>query len=237
MKTIVHRADSRGHFNHGWLNTYHTFSFADYCDSERVHFGMLRVLNDDTVREGKGFEKHPHDNMEIVSILLKGAVEHEDSMHNKELIRAGEIQVMSAGTGVFHSEFSKKGFEDASFLQIWIFPNKENVTPRYDRISLADVAKPDELYQILSPNPNDQGVWIYQQAWFHFGDLSAGWQGEYTLKGEDSGVYFFVIEGEVEVAGQSLDRRDGLGVWDTQSIPIKVTQPAKLLLMEVPMNR
>lgn len=236
MKTILHTAESRGHFNHGWLNTYHTFSFGDYYDPQRVHFGVLRVLNDDTIAEGEGFGKHPHDNMEIVTIPLQGAVEHEDSMHNKAVIRAGEIQVMSAGTGIFHSEYSKQGFGDTSLLQIWIFPDKNNVTPRYDQISLADVAVPDKLYQILSPTPNDQGVWIHQQAWFHLGDLSSGWQGEYIFKGQDTGVYVFVIEGDVDVNGQRLKRRDGLGIWDTEAIDIKALQPAKLLLIEVPMG-
>jgi redox-sensitive bicupin YhaK (pirin superfamily) len=236
MKTILHTTESRGHAYHGWLDTYHTFSFANYFDPQRVHFGALRVLNDDTIAEGEGFDTHPHDNMEIVTIPLKGAVEHKDSMRNSEVIRTGEIQVMSAGTGIFHSEYSKKGFGDTSLLQIWIFPDKKNVKPRYDKISIADVAVPDTLYQILSPTPDDQGVWIHQNAWFHLGDLSAGWQGEYQLKGKDTGVYLFVIGGEVEVADQLLRHRDGLGVWETDKVAIRVTQPARLLLMEVPMH-
>jgi quercetin 2,3-dioxygenase len=236
MKTILHTAESRGHFQHGWLDTYHTFSFADYFNPERIHFGALRVLNDDTIAEGEGFDTHPHDNMEVITIPLQGAVAHKDSLSNSKVIRTGEIQVMSAGTGVFHSEFSKKGDGDTSLLQIWIVPNKKNVSPRYDQISLNDVAKKDELYQILSPNPEDQGVWIHQNAWLSLGDLSARWQGTYLLKGENSGVYAFVIEGEVEVAGQLLNRRDGFGVWDTHEIVIKTLQPTRLLLMEVPMN-
>lgn len=236
MKTILHTADSRGHQYHGWLDTHHTFSFADYYDPQRVHFGALRVLNDDSIAEGEGFDTHPHDNMEIVTIPLHGAVEHKDSMRNSEVIRSGEIQVMSAGTGIFHSEFSKAGYGDTSLLQIWIFPNKKNVTPRYDQISLADVAKPDELYQILSPDAHDQGVWIHQDAWFHMGDLSEGWQGSYQLKGDGSGVYFFVIEGEATIAGQTLNRRDGLGVWETRGIDIKANKQTQLLVMEVPMH-
>ena len=235
MKTILHTATSRGHAYHGWLNTYHTFSFANYYNPERVHFGALRVLNDDTIAEGEGFDTHPHDNMEIVTIPLHGAVEHKDSMHNSEIIRSGEVQVMSAGTGIFHSEYSKDGFGDTSLLQIWVFPNKKNVTPRYDQISLADVAKKDEIYQVLSPNPDDQGVWIHQNAWFYLGDLSEGWSGEYTLKNPGDGVYFFVIEGEAEVEGQKLSRRDGFGVWETDTISIKATKETQLLLMEVPM--
>ena len=235
MKTVLHTATSRGHAYHGWLNTYHTFSFANYYDPERVHFGALRVLNDDTIAEGEGLDTHPHDNMEIITIPLHGAVEHKDSMRNSEIIRSGEVQVMSAGTGIFHSEFSKDGFGDTSLLQIWVFPNKKNVSPRYDQISLADVAKKDELYQVLSPNPDDQGVWIHQNAWFHLGDLTEGWTGEYTLKNPGDGVYFFVIEGEAEVAGQKLNRRDGFGVWETDIISIKATKQTQLLLMEVPM--
>ena len=235
MKTILHKSASRGHANHGWLDTHHTFSFANYYNPERVHFGALRVLNDDRIAAGEGFGTHPHDNMEIVSIPLYGDLEHKDSMGNHGVISTGEIQVMSAGTGVFHSEFNKNKDKEAQFLQIWILPNKKNVTPRYDQISIADIAKQDELYQILSPDLNDQGVWIHQDAWFHLGELSEGWKGSYKLKGEKTGVYFFVIEGNVTVAGQMLNLRDGLGVTDTEEIEITADSQAKLLVMEVPM--
>jgi len=236
MKTIIHKAESRGHANHGWLDSHHTFSFANYYNPERVHFGALRVLNDDRVAAGEGFGQHPHDNMEIISIPLFGDLEHKDSMGNHGVISTGEIQVMSAGTGIFHSEYNKNKDKEARFLQIWVMPNKKNVTPRYDQISLADIAKTNELYQILSPNPDDQGVWIHQQAWFHFGDLSEGWTGQYKLKAEKSGVYFFVIEGNVTVAGQELNRRDGIGISETETIDITVTSQTKLLIMEVPMS-
>ena len=201
-----------------------------------MHFGALRVLNDDRVSAGEGFGTHPHDNMEIVSIPLFGDLEHEDSMGNHGVITTGEIQVMSAGTGIFHSEFNKNKDKEARFLQIWILPDKKNVTPRYDQISIANIAKPDELSQILSPYPNDQGVWIHQQAWFHIGELSKGWKGSYRLKAEKNGVYFFVIEGDVTVAGQPLNRRDGLGVSETEEIEITAGNDARLLVMEVPMN-
>lgn len=236
MKTILHKAETRGHANHGWLDSHHTFSFADYYDPQRVHFGALRVLNDDRVAAGKGFGQHPHDNMEIVSIPLFGDLEHKDSMGNVAVIRKGEIQVMSAGTGIFHSEYNRNTDKETQFLQIWVIPNKRNVTPRYDQISITDIAKEDELYQILSPSPDDQGVWIHQQAWFHLGDLSEGWTGSYKLKGEDTGVYFFVLEGEVTVAGQKLNKRDGFGVSETSEIEITANSEAQLLIMEVAMH-
>jgi len=236
MKTILHKSETRGHANHGWLDTHHTFSFANYYNPERVHFGTLRVLNDDIVAAGEGFGTHPHDNMEIISIPLHGDLEHKDSMGNHGVINAGEIQVMSAGMGIFHSEFNKNKDKDINFLQIWVFPNKKNLTPRYDQISLTDIEKPDELYQILSPNPNDQGVWIHQNAWFHLGNLSEGWEGSYELKDKSNGVYFFVIEGALTVAGQKLNRRDGLGVSDTDKIEIKTDSFTKLLVMEIPMQ-
>jgi redox-sensitive bicupin YhaK (pirin superfamily) len=236
MKTILHKAETRGHADHGWLDSHHTFSFADYYDPERNHFGALRVLNDDRVEAGKGFGTHPHDNMEIISIPLFGDLEHKDSMGNHGVITTGEIQVMSAGTGIFHSEFNKNKDKETRFLQIWILPNKRNVTPRYDQISIADISKPDELIPILSPNPNEQGVWIYQNAWFHLGELSEGWKGIYHLKDEKNGVYFFVIEGDVTIAGQVLNRRDGFGVSETNEIEITANSIAKLLIMEVPMT-
>jgi len=236
MKTILHTSASRGHSNHGWLDSHHTFSFANYYDPERVHFGALRVLNDDKVAAGEGFGTHPHDNMEIISIPLFGDLEHKDSMGNHGTITTGEIQVMSAGTGIFHSEFNKNKDKEVQFLQIWILPNKKSVTPRYDQISITDLAQPNELSQILSPNPNDQGVWIHQQSWFHIGEISEGWKGKYQLKSEKNGVYFFVIEGKVNVAGQDLNRRDGLGVSETTEIDITAGSDARLLVIEVPME-
>lgn len=235
MKTILHKSETRGHANHGWLNTHHTFSFANYYNPERVNFGALRVLNDDWIAAGEGFGTHPHDNMEIITIPIAGVVEHKDSMGNHGTISAGEIQVMSAGTGIFHSEYNHEKSKALELFQIWVFPNKRNVTPRYDQISLADIEKVDEFYQILSPNPNDQGVWIHQNAWFHLGDFSEGWEGSYELKDKNNGVYFLVIEGDATVAGQILSRRDGLGVSEAESIQIKTNSQARLLVMEIPM--
>lgn len=235
MKTILHKADTRGHANHGWLNSHHTFSFANYYNPDRVHFGVLRVLNDDTVAPGRGFGRHPHDNMEIVSIPLAGALEHKDSMNNSAIIRQGDVQVMSAGTGVFHSEYNKSSEEEVRFLQIWMFPREKGVAPRYDQITL-DGNDNNELQQVLSPSKDDAGVWVHQDAWFHLGDLKKGWQNQYQVKRSGNGVYAFVLEGKVEVAGQALNKRDGFGIWDTDQFDIKATADAKLLLMDVPME-
>ncbi len=236
MKTIYHEAKTRGHADHGWLNSYHTFSFANYYDPERIHFGALRVLNDDTVMAGRGFGMHPHDNMEIISIPLYGDLQHKDSMDNEAVIREGDVQVMSAGSGIFHSEFNKNRDKEVRFLQIWVFPDRKNVEPRYDQISLSDLEKENEFYQILSPNPGDDGVWIYQQAWFHMGKFTEKKSLSYPLKNEANGVYVFVIDGRAKVAGQELGTRDGLGVSETPSVTFDVEDGTRLLLMEVPIR-
>ena len=236
MNTLIHKADTRGHANHGWLNSHHTFSFANYYDRERMNFGVLRVINDDTVAAGMGFGTHPHDNMEIVSIPLAGDLEHKDSMGNITVIKEGDVQVMSAGTGVTHSEYNKNKDKEVKFLQIWIFPNKKNVTPRYDQITLQDIRKENEFYQILSPNQDEQGVWIHQDAWFHLGNFTQGTTDEYRIKKEGNGVYAFILEGEVEINGEKLSKRDGMGIWNTDSFNVKATENARVLLMEVPMK-
>lgn len=236
MNTIIHRADTRGDANHGWLHSKHTFSFANYHNPERMNFGVLRVLNDDTVSESRGFGTHPHQDMEIVSIPLEGDLKHEDNMGNKTIIREGDIQVMSAGTGVMHSEYNNNPDKPVKFLQIWIIPNKRNVEPRYDQISLKDIAKENEFYQVLSPNKDDQGVWAHQDAWFNIGKFTKGNSDEYKINKKGNGVYAFILEGEVELNGEKLSKRDGMGVWDTDSFTIKATEDARVLLMEVPMN-
>ncbi len=236
MKTIIHRANTRGHADHGWLDSYHTFSFANYYDPDRLQFGMLRVLNDDTVAPGMGFGRHPHDNMEIISIPLSGDLEHSDSMGNVAVIREGDVQVMSAGTGVFHSEKNKNRDREVKFLQIWVIPNKRNVAPRYDQISLSSIAKENELYQILSPNKEGQGVWIHQDAWFYLGDFTRDWDGAYALNDPQNGVYFFVLEGEFDISGTKLTARDGMGVWDADRVDIKASPDSRVLVMEVPMR-
>ena len=236
-KTILHKAETRGNADHGWLQSFHTFSFAGYHNPERIHFGVLRVLNDDTVKGGMGFGKHPHDNMEIISIPLEGDLEHKDSMGNTTVIRKGDIQVMSAGTGIQHSEYNKNADETVKFLQIWIFPNKRNVQPRYDQITLNEFDRKNKLQQILSPNPDDEGVWIHQDAWFHLGQLDNNTSIDYSIKKSGNGVYAFVIEGSFSINGITLDKRDGLGIWDTEGFNItsKVDR-AEILLMEVPMK-
>lgn len=236
MKTILHKSETRGHANHGWLDTYHTFSFAGYYDADRVHFGALRVLNDDTVAAGRGFGTHPHDNMEIVSIPLSGALRHNDSMGNEAVIRSGEVQVMSAGTGIYHSEYNHLNSEPAAFLQIWVFPNVKNVEPRYDQIAIGDIATHNSFYQIVSPNPGEQGVWIHQQAWFHLGTFDKGTKTEYSFKKSGNGLYVFVLEGEAEVGGQMLNRRDGMGIMETERVHFKASSDARILLMEVPLQ-
>jgi len=236
MKSVIHKAETRGQANHGWLNSHHTFSFANYHNPERMHFGVLRVLNDDQVQAGQGFGTHPHDNMEIISIPLEGDLEHKDSMGNIAVIQEGDVQILSAGTGITHSEYNKNSSKEVKFLQIWIFPNKKNATPRYDQISIRDIQKENEFYQVLSPNKDDQGVWINQDAWFHIGKFDKGHAAEYTLKKEGNGVYAFVLEGDVEINNEKLTKRDGMGIWDTESITVKASENTRVLLMEVPMS-
>lgn len=236
MNTVIHRAETRGHANHGWLNSHHSFSFANYHNPDRMNFGVLRVLNDDAVEAGKGFGTHPHDNMEIISIPLEGDLEHKDSMGNVAVIREGEVQVMSAGTGVYHSEYNRNKQKDVKFLQIWVFPNKKNVTPRYDQISIKNIEKINEFYQILSPNKEDQGVWINQDAWFSMAKFSKGHSAGYQIKKSGNGIYLFVLEGNIEINNEKLSARDGMGIWDTTGINVTANTDARLLLMEVPMN-
>lgn len=236
MNTILHKAETRGVANHGWLNSHHTFSFANYYNPERMNFGVLRVLNDDIVDEGMGFGTHPHENMEIISIPLEGDLEHKDSMGNTTVIKEGDIQVMSAGTGVMHSEFNKNKDKKVKFLQIWVFPNKKNVAPRYDQISLKEIEKENQFYQILSPSSEDKGVWIHQNSWFHLGKFSKETSTNYTLKDKSNGVYAFILEGQVEINQQELSKRDGFGVWDSENIQVKAEKGSKVLLIEVPMN-
>jgi redox-sensitive bicupin YhaK (pirin superfamily) len=235
MTYSIHKADSRGHADHGWLNTYHTFSFAGYHDPERIHFGALRVLNDDTVAGGMGFGAHPHDNMEIISIPTKGDLEHQDSMGNKQVIRSGDVQVMSAGTGIRHAEKNKNNNEEVRFFQIWVFPKEKNVTPRYDQKTFTDTDKHNKLLTVVSPlGTNDGGVQIHQNAWFALGNLDKGFKTNYPLHDKVNGVYAFVIEGKVNINGQTLDRRDGMGIKGTETLDIIAEDNATLLLMEVP---
>ena len=237
MNKTIHRAQTRGHANHGWLDTYHTFSFAGYYDPRRIHFGALRVLNDDTVAPGEGFGTHPHDNMEIVSIALEGALRHGDSMGNMQELRPGEIQVMSAGTGITHSEMNASDTEPVKFLQIRVLTDAENHTPRYNQIRLAP-AKRNELRTIVAPEGRggENTGWLHQDAWFSTLDLDKGHDVEYRMHTPGNGAYVFVIEGLAEVDGEVLGRRDGMGVWDTDGFGIRASADAQVLVIEVPMR-
>lgn len=233
---VLHKSETRGDADHGWLHSRHTFSFADYYDPERIHFGMLRVLNDDFVKEGMGFGTHPHDNMEIISIPLEGDLEHKDSMGNVSVIKHGDVQVMSAGTGITHSEYNKNKDKPVKFLQIWVIPGIRNVKPRYDQITLNDDDRHNKFQQILSPDPDDEGVWIYQNAWFHLGKFDKGFKADYNLKAKDNGVYAFIMSGNVTINDHELTSRDGMGLWNVVRLTIKADSEAEFLLMEVPMK-
>jgi redox-sensitive bicupin YhaK (pirin superfamily) len=237
MNTILHTADSRGDANHGWLHSKHSFSFASYYNPEKIHFGVLRVLNDDFVAAGMGFGLHPHDNMEIISIPLEGDLAHQDSMGNHTVIKHGDIQVMSAGTGIKHSEFNHNKDKPVKFLQIWVIPNKKDVTPRYDQITLNPANRINTLEQILSPNADDAGVWIHQDAWFHIGKFDLDFVTNYKVKKVGNGLYAFVLYGSFELAGQTLAERDALGITDFDQFELKaLTKDAEILLMEIPMG-
>lgn len=235
-QTILHKADTRGLADHGWLKSFHTFSFGDYYNPERIQFGALRVLNDDTVSGGRGFGDHPHDNMEIISIPMEGELVHKDSMDNTTVIKPGEIQVMSAGTGIYHTEYNNHKDQPVKFLQIWVYPNKRNVQPRYQQITLNPQTSHNQLQQLLSPNPDDEGVWIYQDAWFYKGMLDKDKKVEYSVKRTGNGIYIFILKGDVAVNEQLLNSRDGYGIWDVEQISIKALSKAEFLVMEVPMN-
>jgi len=236
MKTVLHKANTRGHANHGWLNSYHTFSFAGYHDPARVHFGMLRVLNDDVVKGGSGFGQHPHDNMEIISIPLRGALEHGDNTGGHGIIKSGEVQIMSAGSGIAHSEKNASKTEDVNFLQIWVFPKVRNIQPRYDQKLFLSDDRQNKFQTVVSPEKNNGALWINQDAWFSLGKLQAEVSTEYTINKKGNGVYIFVIEGDVSINDQKLNTRDGLGVWDVDTFTVTANSDAEVLLIEVPMN-
>lgn len=236
MKKVFHPASSRGTADHGWLSAKHSFSFANYYNSERVQFGALRVLNDDIIAPGMGFGTHPHDNMEIITIPLDGALEHKDSLDNIGVIETDEIQVMSAGSGVYHSEYNKNKDQSVSLLQIWVFPNKKNVTPRYDQKNIKDLKKVNSFYPIVTPNQKGPGMWIHQDAWFHLGEFDKETRINYNINKKGNGVYAFLIEGSVQIDGDSLEKRDALGIWDTEKFELLANQNSRILLIEVPLN-
>ena len=234
---ILHKASSRGHADHGWLNAYHSFSFASWYNPERIQFGMLRVLNDDTVAAGMGFGTHPHDNMEIITIPLEGDLAHKDSMGNSSTIKTGDVQVMSAGTGIQHSEFNPNADLQTKLFQIWLFPKYRNVEPRYQQITLDIAKQKNNFAQILSPNEDDEGVWIHQDAWFYLSDFDKDFSKKLGLKKEDNGFYIMNIEGEIEVNGEKLEKRDAIGIWETNELEIKANSDSRFLIMEIPMEQ
>ena len=236
MNTVLHKAGTRGSADHGWLKVNHTFSFANYQNPDRMNFGALRVLNDDTISGGMGFNPHPHNNMEIITIPLEGSIKHKDNMGNSSVIAHGDVQVMSAGKGVVHSEFNADEKDDLKLLQIWLFANKKNVEPRYQQIPIRDIENINEFYQILSPDQDDQGVWIHQNAWFHLGEFDQAKKVNYKIHASGNGIYAFVIKGKAQIENQSLEDRDGFGIWNTDSITIQAKENSKILLMEVPMK-
>jgi quercetin 2,3-dioxygenase len=237
--TVLHKANTRGNANHGWLNAYHSFSFGSWFNAERIQFGVLRVLNDDTIAAGMGFGAHPHDNMEIITIPLEGDLAHKDSMGNAETIKTGDIQVMSAGTGIQHSEFNPNADKQTKLFQIWLFPKMRDVQPRYQQITLNTEDRNNKLQQILSPNPDDAGVWIYQDAWFHLGKFDAVSQTTYQTKKAGNGVYIMIVSGEANINGEILSNRDAIGIWEESeaifNIDIIINSAAEVLILEVPM--
>ncbi len=236
MKTIFHPASERAHVNFGWLDSYHSFSFGHWQDPEKIHFGALRVLNDDRVNGGAGFPAHPHDNMEIVSIPLEGALAHKDSTGTDGVIKTGDVQIMSAGTGIRHSEMNASKTDPARFLQIWVFPKLEDSKPRYDQKAFDSKERKNKWQIVASPIEKDGGVWINQDARFALTDLEAGKQLTYTPAFQDNGVYVFLIDGEIEISGQKLGKRDAIGISGTDNFTIKADQDSKILAIEVPMT-
>lgn len=236
MKTTLHKANSRGNADHGWLNSHHTFSFASYYDPERVRYGLLRVLNDDIVQPGEGFSTHPHDNMEIISIPLKGALAHKDSTGSEHVINTGDVQIMSAGSGLYHSEYNASKKEEVNFLQIWIFPKERDIEPRYDQRSYNADERKNKFQQVASPEKDNTSLWINQDAYFSLVNLEKGKDISYNINKKGNSVYLFLIDGTITAAGEKLDKRDGLGIEDTDEVNISANENSELLVIEVPMK-
>lgn len=236
MKTVIHTSDSRGHANHGWLDTYHTFSFGMYHDPSRIHFGMLRVLNDDFVIGGAGFGKHGHDNMEIISIPLQGSLAHSDSTGNEGIISTGDVQIMSAGSGIQHAEYNASETELVNFLQLWIFPKERNISPRYDQLTFTKDQLRNQLQHIVSATETEGTLWINQDAELYLGEFDVLIQISHAIKSANHGIYVFVIEGSVTIGDITLNKRDGIGIYDADSVFATVHEQSKILLIEVPMK-
>jgi redox-sensitive bicupin YhaK (pirin superfamily) len=234
---ILHKADTRGSADWGWLQAKHSFSFANYYNADRMNFGVLRVLNDDIIAAGRGFSTHPHDNMEIVTIPLYGDLEHKDSMGNGSVIKQYDLQHMSAGTGILHSEFNPNKDKEARTLQIWMFPKESNIKPKYHQQSFVLKERVNKLQCVVSPDPAKYGgIYVHQDAWFSMGSFKKGYDTKYKIQKEGNGVYAFVIDGSVTINGQALGKRDALGIWNVKELNIKADSQAELLLMDVPMQ-
>jgi quercetin 2,3-dioxygenase len=236
MKTIIHRANSRGFADYGWLKARYSFSFGNYFNPERVHFGKLRVLNDDIIDAGMGFGTHPHDNMEIITIPLSGSIAHKDSMGNGSVIHAGEIQYMSAGSGVTHSEFNASETDEANLLQIWIFPDKKNSPPRYSQMKLDEQAMQGQFSLLVSPENQPETISIHQQAWLSLGNFSEGSKTTYSMHADHTGLFLFLIEGKISMGEVTLGPRDAAAISSTSHIELTVKENARILLIEIPLN-
>lgn len=236
MKTIIHKADSRGLADHGWLKSRHTFSFAGYHDPKRMRFGLLRVLNDDIVQPGEGFGTHPHDNMEIISIPLSGALAHKDSTGTEKVINTGDVQIMSAGSGLNHSEYNASKTKEVNFLQLWIFPKEKDITPRYDQKTFNSGERMNKFQMVVSPEKDNGTLWINQDAYLSLGIIPKGKSAEYAINKKGNGVYAFILSGSAEISGSVLGSRDAIGIEDTDKITVKAGEDSEILLIEVPMN-
>jgi redox-sensitive bicupin YhaK (pirin superfamily) len=235
MKTVLHKAATRGHLNFDWLDANYSFSFGQYHDASRIHFGALRVLNDDIIKGGMGFGTHPHDNMEIVTIPLDGALEHKDSTGGHGVIQKYDVQVMSAGSGIKHSEFNHSETAAANTLQIWVFPKKKDIAPRYDQKTYLPQDRVNKFQTVVAPD-DANALWVNQDTWFSLGDIKKDETVQYDFHQKGSGVYAFVIEGDVTINGTALNKRDGLGISETEHLDIKASSNAEVLLIEVPLH-
>lgn len=236
MNIMIHKSESRGHANHDWLDTHHTFSFGMYHEPSRIHFGMLRVLNDDFVIGSAGFGKHNHDNMEIISIPLQGSLAHSDSTGNEGVISTGDVQIMSAGSGIQHAEYNASETELVNFLQLWIIPKEKNIQPRYDQLSFTKEQLRNRLYNIVSATEKEGTLWINQDAELYLGEFDSSIEISHDIKSANHGIYIFIIEGSLTIGDITLNKRDGIGIYDTDSVLATVHKNSKLLLIEVPIK-
>jgi redox-sensitive bicupin YhaK (pirin superfamily) len=237
MNKIIHRSKERGHMDHGWLKTWHSFSFASYFDKDKLNFGLLRVLNDDIVEAGEGFGSHPHDNMEIVTIPLEGELEHKDSTGHVEVIKPNDVQIMSAGSGLYHSEYNHSDKNLVNLLQIWVFPKERNIKPRYDQMTLDPRDRKNKIHTFVSPVKGKEKLWINQDAYFSQCELEKSKKITYKIQKEGNGVYIFLINGQIKIEDEILSKRDAIGIWDTSDIEITAEEESRILFVDIPMAK